>query len=168
MSSVACEVGCVPEIQAGGLRDLERAFTDCEVRLGRPATNLEVCTELGMSLKELYSMLDLHKEIGLGRVEDCSAAEAESEMAVRIRYFPDPANEESYRIYSKNGFSTAMAGALEALPKNEKLVVSLYHNEELTMLEIAEIFGVSPARVAQIHTTAMLRIRGKLQSSGQS
>ncbi|MBP1596736.1 MAG: polymerase, sigma 28 subunit, FliA/WhiG subfamily [Acidobacteria bacterium] len=168
MSSVAYEVGCIPDIQASGLRELEKAFADCEVRLGHPATNLDVCTELGLSLKALYSMLDQHKGIGPGRVEDCSPAEEESGAAARIRYFPDPANEAGYRTYSKSGFSLAMAAALEALPRNEKLVVSLHHNEELTMQEIAEIFGVSPARVGQIHTTAMLRIRGKLQSSGQA
>ena len=167
MSSVAFfEVSSGCSISAGGLRDLEKAFRDCESRLGRPATNLEVCSELGLSLKELYSVLDLHMGIGLGRVEDCSDAEGDSEMEVRVRYYPDPANEESFQVYSKTGFSAAMAGALETLPKNEKLVVSLHHNEGLSMQEVAEIFGVSSARIAQIHTTAMLRIRGKLQSIG--
>jgi RNA polymerase sigma factor for flagellar operon FliA len=150
-------------VQDYGRALLERAYRDCEMRQGRPATNLEVCDELGLSLRELYALLDLHRGIGLGCVSDLDPAGVEDEGDVRIRYVPDPDQAESSNVYSKSEFRVAMVHAIEALPKNEKLVVSLYHNEDLTMKEIARIFGISESRVAQIHTTAMLRIRGKLQ-----
>jgi RNA polymerase sigma factor for flagellar operon FliA len=153
-----------PAFPETGCRALERAYRDCEARLGRPATNLEVCEELGVSLRELYVMLDLQRGIGLGCADDFGSESGDIGPGEQIKYVPDPANAESFCVCSKSGFRSAMAHALEALPKNEKLVVSLYHSEELTLQEIAEIFGISETRVAQIHTTAMLRIRGKLQS----
>ncbi len=153
-----------PTVQGTELRTLERAFNDCEIRLGRPATNLDICNELGLNLREFYTLLDSNRGIGLGRVSDCAADNGNGYGEALVRYFPDPADEESFCTCSKAAFGSAMARALEGLPKNEKLVVSLRHNEDLTMQEIAQIFGISELRVAQIHTTAVLRIRAKLQS----
>jgi RNA polymerase sigma factor FliA len=141
---------------------LERAFRDCEARLGRPATNLDICDELGLNLKELYALLDRYRGIGLGCVDDCAPVAEATDVGPRVKYLPDPAQKEFFCIYLRSAFRVAMVQAVDALPKNEKLVVSLYHNEDLTMQEIAQIFGISEIRVAQIHTTAMLRIRGKL------
>jgi RNA polymerase sigma factor FliA len=150
------------EMHDGELSLLEKAFRDCEHRLGRPATNLEVCNELGVSLKELYSLLDSQRGVSLGRVDEREGNDPSVSVEPLLKYVPDPDNEEYFYLYPSARFQSAMAQALEALPKNEKLVVSLHHNEDMTMRDIAEIFGVSEARIAQIHTTAVLRIRGKL------
>jgi RNA polymerase sigma factor for flagellar operon FliA len=153
-----------PVFHESGLKALERAFRECEFRLGRPATNLEVCDELGLSLRELYALLDLHRGVGLGQIDDFESGDSDEHVGPMIKYLPDPSEGESFFVFSKPAFQAAMARALEALPKNERLVVSLHHNDNLKMHDIAEIFGISVARVAQIHTTAMVRIRGKLQS----
>jgi RNA polymerase sigma factor FliA len=142
----------------------ERAFRDCESRLGRPATNIEICDELGLGLKDLYALLDLNRGLGLGCVEDFVSGDVEGELEPLVRYVPDPMQPETSCIFPKAEFRVAMAQAIDALPKNEKLVVSLYHTENLSMHEIAKIFGISEVRVAQIHTTAILRIRGRLSS----
>lgn len=150
------------EIHGGELSLLEKAFRECEHRQGRPATNLEVCNELGVSLKEFYSLLDGQKGVSLGRVDDCEGNESPFSVEPLLKYVPDPANEEYFYLYPRDRFQDAMTRALDALPRNEKLVVSLHHNEDMTMRDIAEIFGISEARIAQIHTTAVLRVRGKL------
>lgn len=149
-------------ISDNGCMALERAFKDCEVRLKRPATNLDVCDELGINLRELYAVLDRYRGIGLGCVDDFTPADVGGDLGPLVKYIPNPEQKEIFCVYPKSEFRVAMVQAIDALPKNEKLVVSLYHNEDLTMQEIAQIFGISEIRVAQIHTTAMLRIRGKL------
>jgi RNA polymerase sigma factor for flagellar operon FliA len=165
MMEVLIQASPEPAYHETGRIAFERAFRDCESRLGRPATNLEVCDELGLCLKDLYSLLDLNRGLGLGCVEDfVPGAAAEGELESLVRYVPDPSQPEAFCIYSKAEFRVAMMQAIDALPKNEKLVVSLYHNENLSMHEIAKIFGISEVRVAQIHTTAILRIRGRLSS----
>ena len=52
--------------------------------------------------------------------------------------------------------------AIESLPDKERLVVVMYYNDELTLREIGEVLGVTESRVCQLHTKAMLRLRGKL------
>lgn len=145
-----------------GCMALEKAFWDCETRLQRPATTLEVCGELGINLRELYALLDRYRSIGFGCVDDCARPGGDGDQDPLVKYVPNPEQKEAYCIFPELAFRVAMARAVDALPKNEKLVVSLYHNEDLTMREIAQIFGISETRVAQIHTMAMLRIRGKL------
>lgn len=143
---------------------LERAFRDCEAREGRPATNLEICGELGLTLREFYALLETQRGIGLGRLDELVSENLHENPDPLVRYAPDAEKKECFGLYPKSLFRAAMEGAIEGLPKNEKLVVSLHHNEGVAMKEIAQIFGISEMRVAQIHTTAMLRIRSKLQA----
>jgi RNA polymerase sigma factor FliA len=168
MMEATLQVALDPTFHANGHLALEKAFRDCEVRQGRPATNLEVCDELGLSLRELYALLDLYRGIGMGGVDDFVPVSVDGDLGALVKYVPNPSQAEIFHIVSKNDFRIAMVQAIEDLPKNEKLVVSLYHNEDLTMQEISQIFGISEMRVAQIHTTAMLRIRGKLQSLNEA
>ena len=101
---------------------------------------------------------------GCGNVSGVLRYNATSSEPI-VKYFPDPGTDKACTMYSESGFQAAMTQAIEALPKNEKLVLSLCHEEDLSLGEVARIFGVSEARVAQIHTIAMLRIRGKLQAA---
>ncbi len=165
MLETVYQVNSSPALPAMELKLLERTYIECEARLGRPATNLEVCEELGMSLGDLYSLLDSCRGVGLGRVDSNAFAETSDTSEHVVKYFPDPSIEEAFSVCSESAFHTAITHAIEALPRNEKLVLSLCHEEDLSLEEVAGIFGVSEARVAQIHTIAMLRIRGKLQSS---
>ena len=55
-----------------------------------------------------------------------------------------------------------MADAIDNLPEKERLVISLYYYDELTMKEIGEIMDITESRVSQIHTKAVIRLRSKL------
>jgi len=167
MLESAYQVQLNPEIPGMGMKQLAKTYCQCEARLGRPATNLEVCSELGMSLGELYSLLDSCRGVGLGRIDNRGSADIGDSAEPVLKYFPDPGSDEAFTMYSASGFQAAMTQAIEALPKNEKLVLSLCHEEDLPLGEVARIFGVSEARVAQLHTIAMLRIRGKLHYSAE-
>lgn len=144
-----------------GLRELENAFRRCEERAGRPATNLEVCEELGITLAEFYRLLERYRGLSLGRFEEIASADAEDGGGL-VKYVPHAHDDEIYYLYSKSELRDALSRAFDALPKNEQLVVSLLYHHRLKTAEIAGIVGFSEARVAQIHTTAMLRMRPKL------
>ena len=64
--------------------------------------------------------------------------------------------------------NTALADAISALPEREKLIVTLYYYEELTFPEIAEVLGLSPERVSELHTRAVLRLKASLEGSPPS
>jgi RNA polymerase sigma factor for flagellar operon FliA len=59
----------------------------------------------------------------------------------------------------------ALGEAISRLPEREKLVVTLYYYEELTLREIGEVLGVTESRVSQLHTKAILRLKARLSSS---
>ena len=60
-----------------------------------------------------------------------------------------------------------LTDSIDQLPEKEKLVVSLYYNEEATMQEISLILGITVGRVSQLHSSAIIRLRDALQSSEQ-
>ena len=62
----------------------------------------------------------------------------------------------------RSEFQNELAKAIESLPEREKLVLSLYYNEELNLREIGAVLDVSESRVCQIHGQALLRLRSRL------
>ena len=60
-----------------------------------------------------------------------------------------------------------LADAISRLPEREKLVITLYYYEELTLREIGEVLGVTESRVSQLHTKAILRLKARLIGSGR-
>jgi len=144
-----------------GLRMLENAYRNCETKLGRPATNIEVCEELGITLQDLYALLEQYRGLKLGQFEEIEVQEADG-TDVQIRYAPFAPDEEDCHVCAQADFRNSLSLAVNALPKNEQLVLFLRYRQKLSAAEIAARLGLSEARVAQIHTTAMLRIRPKL------
>ena len=57
-----------------------------------------------------------------------------------------------------------LTDAIEGLPEKERLVVVMYYNEDLTLREIGEVVGVTESRICQLHSKAMMRLRGRLQA----
>jgi RNA polymerase sigma factor for flagellar operon FliA len=99
------------------------------------------------ALDELWTVSDGGDQIALiDTVEDTDA--------------PDPQNS-----LSQTEMKEAMADAIARLPEREKLVVTLYYYEELTLREIGEVLGVTESRVSQLHTKAILRLKARLSGS---
>jgi RNA polymerase sigma factor for flagellar operon FliA len=73
---------------------------------------------------------------------------------------PDPA-----LVMDQTDLKDRVADAISRLPEREKLVVTLYYYEELTLREIGEVLGVTESRVSQLHTKAILRLKARLSSS---
>jgi RNA polymerase sigma factor FliA len=145
---------------------LEKAYAELERNLGRPAGPEEICRALGLDLDEFYHLLDETKSVSLVELES---------MWKSTRNTPDfYDNEISEILYDETArdpflalhfseLQDVMVQAIDALPDKEKLLVSLYYYEELTMKEIGEIMGYTESRISQLHTQAMLRLRGKLR-----
>lgn len=145
---------------------LEKAYGELERNLGRPAEPEEVCRALGLSLEEFYQLLDETKSVSLVELEG---------MWKSGRHIPDFFDGELTDVLQDetardpflalhfSELQEVMVRAIDALPDKEKLLVSLYYYEELTMKEIGEIMGYTESRISQLHTQAMLRLRAKLR-----
>lgn len=140
-------------------KDIESAYHLLEQQMGRAATDEEVAVHLGIPLEELHKNLDELKGVTLGTfVEVGEDGEGES----LISFVPDPDAEDPSQTYQASEIKEILRDAMEVLPKKEKFVVQLYYFDELTMKEIGTLLNITESRVSQLHTKAMLRLRGKL------
>jgi len=148
-------------MRGDGVQALERAYRDCETRFGRPATDVEVCEELGIELQDFYQQLERYRWLRLGKIERVERPGSGKTEAF-VRYVPFTWDQEVCYEFSETEFRTSLSQAINALPRNELLVLVLRYGKRLTLAKIADLFGFSKNRVAQIHTSAILRIRPKL------
>ncbi len=140
-------------------KDIETAYHALEQQAGRAATDEEVAVRLGIPLEELHKNLDELKGVTLGTfVEVGEDGEGES----IISFVPDPDAEDPHQTFQASEIKEILKAAMDVLPKKEKFVVQLYYFDELTMKEIGTLLNITESRVSQLHTKAMLRLRGKL------
>ncbi len=144
-------------------KDLERVYRELEQRLGRPATDKEVCEAMEISLEEFYELVDQIKGLNLGSFQELSGKDEEKNSEPLVKYVPDAPQMDPFFVFHKSEIQGIMSTAIDTLPKKERLVVSLYYYDELTMKEIGKVLGVNESRVSQLHTKAMLRLRTKLR-----
>lgn len=134
-------------------RQVAEAIHAIEAREGRAAEPAEVAGHLGIELDEYHRILSDSASCRL-----CSLEESLGEIATGR----DPAaadGEAPDELFSKNQFAEQLAAAIEALPEREKLVLSLYYEQDLNLKEIGAVLDVSESRVSQIHGQAVLRLR---------
>jgi RNA polymerase sigma factor for flagellar operon FliA len=138
-------------------REISEGIHNVEQRLGRNATDTEVAAELGMNLGEYHQHLQDstgHQLFSLDEFTDNDQTQASP-----ISDTPD-SPEQSVQ---DDDFQHALAQAIDTLPDRERLLMSLYYNDELNLKEIGEVLGVSESRVSQIHSQTVLRLRSKLR-----
>ncbi len=144
-------------------KDLEKIYKDLEQKLGRPATDKEASDEMGITLEEFYELVDQIKGLTLGSFQELSAPDEDRNSEPLVKYVPDAPQMDPFFLFHSSEIRGILGGAIDALPKKERLVVSLYYYDELTMKEIGKVLGVNESRVSQLHTKAMLRLRTKLR-----
>lgn len=159
----ACRKGdWVPRSVRQAAKRLERAYSTVENRLGRSADDMEIANELGISVDELDKMLrdiDASHLIYLDEAVPGMDQDDALSVADRIEDTSSPAPDE---LAAESSAIDLLAEAVERLPERERIIVSLYYNEGLTLREIGEVLGVTESRVSQLHTKAILRLRGRL------
>jgi len=150
-------------------KDLEKIYHDLEQRLGRPATDKEICEVMEISLEEFYELVDQIKGLNLGSFQEIAGQEDEKNGDPLVKYVPDAPQMDPFFMFQKSEVKGILGTAIDTLPKKERLVISLYYFDELTMKEIGKVLGVNESRVSQLHTKAMLRLRSKLRKmNGQN
>ncbi len=144
-------------------KDLEKVYADLQQRLGRPATDEEVCEELGGDMEQFHSLVDQLNGLSIGSFEDIGADREDGSGESFINYYADDGDNDPYMEFERGELEAVLGEAIETLPERERLVLSLYYYEEFTMKEIGAVLGVNESRVSQLHTKATLRLRSKLK-----
>jgi RNA polymerase sigma factor for flagellar operon FliA len=141
-------------------KDLEKSISELENRLGRAASDQEVAEHMGVSLDELNKIVQDANMSQMVSLDDYLEQNHETGLDLSDSSSVDMQPE---RRMEGVEIREIMADAIEKLPEKEKLVVSLYYYEELTLKEISAIMKVSESRISQLHTKAILRMRGRLE-----
>jgi RNA polymerase sigma factor for flagellar operon FliA len=152
----------VPRSVRKKARDLEKMFHQLEFEYGRPATEKEMAEKLGINLSEYQALLEEVSPIIFLSLNDTVYEEDDQSISLGD-VIEDTENYGPLSLLERKEVKHILVDGINSLPEREKLVVALYYYEALTLKEIGEVMQISESRVCQIHTEAMLRMRGKLR-----
>lgn len=159
----------VPRSVRRNARKLEAAYAKVENETMRPASDDEVAQELGVDLEAFYALLEETRGIALISEEDLGHVLPQESTALFSNGEPEgKASQDPSDSLALAEVREVIAEAIDRLPKNERMVVTLYYYEELTMREIGEVMDYTESRISQLHTKAILRLRGGLRGYFES
>jgi len=151
----------VPRSVRKTVATLERTYAALERENGRPATDEEVAAALNIDTEKLHALLSQASGVTLLSLDMLSHHE-DTHLKLIDCLTGDDA-ETPLTFLKNRELSALVAAAIEELPEKEQTVVSLYYYDDLTMKEISQIMHLTESRVSQLHTKALLRLRGRLQ-----
>jgi RNA polymerase sigma factor FliA len=140
-------------------RAVEEAIRSVTQRVGRAPSEQEIAAQMELSLIDYQQLLGDLKGLEIGSLHiERSEDSGDEELA----YIPGSPEEDPLFRCLKGEMKQRLADAIEELPEKERMVLTLYYYEELTMKEIGLTLGVVESRVSQIHSSAVLRLRNSL------
>lgn len=152
----------VPRSVRERVKTLEKTYLRLETEYGRPPSEQEVARDLNVSLDEFNKMLVDTGRTNLLSLDDILVGSEGSEKLHLADVIHD-ANASPSNDVEAREMRRALSVAIDRLPERERLVIALYYYEGMTFKEIGKILSISESRVYQLHTQAVLRLRGYLQ-----
>jgi RNA polymerase sigma factor for flagellar operon FliA len=152
----------VPRSVRARARDIERTIAELEANMGRAPTDEEIATKLGLTEEELNESLSEISRTSIAALDELWTVSSGGDTIALIDTIEDTSGPNPQSALAETEMKEAIGEAIARLPEREKLVVTLYYYEELTLREIGEVLGVTESRVSQLHTKAILRLKARL------
>jgi RNA polymerase sigma factor for flagellar operon FliA len=152
----------VPRSVRTRARQIERAIAALEKELMRAPTDEEIAKKLGVTGEELEESLHEISRSTVAALDELWSPSGGGDQIALIDTIEDESGPDPLTSLEQSEVKEALAEAIAGLPEREKLVVTLYYYEELTLREIGEVLGVTESRVSQLHTKAILRLKAHL------
>ena len=144
-------------------KELENALWELEQKLGRPPADEEVAAYLNMSSEEYKRLIVQTAPVTLVSLDDhLGPADDGGDNSPLQEMIADAQAADPVLSFEAMEVKKILIQAIDKLPERERLVVALYYYEGLTLKEIGQVIGVSESRVSQLHTKAIIRLRGQL------
>lgn len=153
----------VPRSARARSREIERAVNSLENDTGRQPSNVELADKLGFSMSELMSAIGDICNSSLLSLDETVYREEDNHQVPRIETICDASRPSALGDVEKLEMRAFLTTAIDRLTEQEKLVIALYYFEELTLKEIGEVMSISESRVSQIHTKAVVKLRGMVK-----
>jgi RNA polymerase sigma factor for flagellar operon FliA len=143
-------------------RPTPRSRPGCTAR----PTEAEVAQELGIALEDLHTIFSQVSFVNVVALDELLTAGGEKgDKLSLVDTLEDTKAEDPVQAFESEETKYLLAKAINTLPEREKIVVTLYYYEGLTLAEIGQVLGVTESRICQMHTKAVLQLRGKLADS---
>jgi RNA polymerase sigma factor for flagellar operon FliA len=152
----------VPRSVRTRAREIERAIVELERGLLRAPTDAEIAAKVGLTERELEDSLAEIGRSSMAALDELWTPSGGGDQISLIDTIEDTTGPDPEFSLEQTEMREALGEAIARLPEREKLVVTLYYYEELTLREIGEVLGVTESRVSQLHTKAVLRLKARL------
>jgi RNA polymerase sigma factor FliA len=152
----------VPRSVRAKARALEKAYAKLESELHRTPTDEEIAAELEMSDDQLQTTLSQISFVGLVALDEMLSVGGDRGESITLGDTIADGGEGPVAAYEVEEMRHILADAINRMPEREKIVLTLYYYEGLTLAEIGQVLGVTESRVCQIHTKAVLQLRSRV------
>ena len=143
-------------------KDIERAIHKLEQRFGRSPHEQEISDELGVSLADYQDMLTKARGSQLIYLEDLTGRDDEDDDVLDRHVSDEDANP--LNILQNQKMREALVEAIKVLPEREQFIMGMYYEQDMNLKEIAEVLKITEARVSQLHSQTVARLRSRLRS----
>ena len=144
-------------------REVEKAYAKLEGELHRTPSEAEVAAEMGIKLDDLHAIFSQVSFVNVVALDELLSVGGEKgDKLSLVDTLEDTRAEDPVLAFESEETKYLLAKAINTLPEREKIVVTLYYYEGLTLAEIGQVLGVTESRICQMHTKAVLQLRGKL------
>jgi RNA polymerase sigma factor for flagellar operon FliA len=156
----------VPRSVRQKARDVERAYHVLQTRLERTPTDDEVADELGITVRGLRQIFRQVSYVHVAALDELLSIGGDKSDRVSLGdTIPDERAEDPVSAYEVEETKEVLGVAVSGLPEREKIVISLYYYEGMTLAEIGQVLGVTESRACQLHTKAVMQLRAQLGQS---
>jgi RNA polymerase sigma factor for flagellar operon FliA len=142
---------------------MDAAVQKLQATLGRPPEDDEVAEAMGLSLDDFFTNLNQTRSMPVLSLEDLGISKDTGEQQSLLDCLAGKGDTDPQTQLRLTELKNIIAKAIDSLPEKERLMISLYYYEELTMKEIGEVLSITESRVSQIHSKAVFRLRTKLK-----
>jgi RNA polymerase sigma factor FliA len=155
----------VPRSVRAKARSLEKAYAKLESKLHRTPTDSELAEEMGVTDAQLQQTFSQISFIGLVALDETLSGAGERGETMSLGDTVADAEPGPMAAYEVEEMRQILADAINGMPEREKIVLTLYYYEGLTLAEIGQVLGVTESRVCQIHTKSVIHLRAKIAAS---
>jgi RNA polymerase sigma factor for flagellar operon FliA len=153
----------VPRSVRTKAREVERAYSKLEGELHRTPEESEVAAEMGISQDDLVTTLSQISYVGIVALDEVVGGGGDDGGgSTTVGGMVAGTVGDPVAAFEVEEMKQILADAINRMPDRERLVLTLYYYEGLTLAEIGEVLGVTESRVCQIHTKAILQLRSRL------
>jgi len=152
----------VPRSVRSKVRSVEKAFAKLEAREGRAPTDEEVAAELGWTEPQFQQVLSQISVVGMAALDEILLVGGDRGEALTLGDTIADSSHGPTGAFEVTEVRQMLSQAINGMPEREKVVLTLYYYESLTLSEIGRVLGVTESRVCQIHTKAMIQLRSRL------